>query len=240
MRKVNELFGKKVINQANGEAIAAVRDIVLSDDARRIVALVVGDGGWSKDEQVIRWSAIISVGDYVIVEGMAPFAAAGEDAEIAGLREHAHTITGKTVISSAGERVGTVGDMYFADSGEIAGYEIKQGMFGSNPILPATRVQAVGKDAIIVDSAELIDAEDFEQRRGEPRERVVGGVSGAYAPDLAAPTLGQPRDPALDEPGSLRALESDALPLPEAPFEPRLPRDAEPLDPAAGGRRDLG
>jgi sporulation protein YlmC with PRC-barrel domain len=198
MHKVNELYGKQVINQANGEGVAAVRDVVLSADAQRIVALVVGGGAWSSDEQAIRWDKIVSIGEYVIVESVEPFAATGEDMEIADLREQAHRITGKTVISSSGERVGTVGDMFFDDRGAIVGYEIKQGgMFGggSNPILPAKHVRSVGKDAVIADQAELID-HDAAEGHWNATERAVG------APDrLQAPTLDtQPRDIPRDLP----------------------------------------
>jgi sporulation protein YlmC with PRC-barrel domain len=199
MHKVNELYGKQVINQATGEGVAGVRDVVLSADAQRIVALVVGGGAWSSDEQVIRWDKIVSIGEYVIVESVEPFAATGKDMEIADLREQAHRITGKTVISSSGERVGTVGDMFFDDRGTIVGYEIKQGgMFGggSNPILPAQHVRSVGKDAVIADQAELIDQDAAEGHWNVGAERAV------RAPDrLQAPTLDTPRDlpPPADE-----------------------------------------
>ena len=89
MQKVNDLFGKQVINQSNGRRESTVRDVVLNNDGQRIVALVVGDGGWSNDEQVIHWEAIRAVGDYVIVEGLQPFASLDEDPEVVDLRKQA-------------------------------------------------------------------------------------------------------------------------------------------------------
>jgi sporulation protein YlmC with PRC-barrel domain len=204
MHKVNELYSKKVINQTNGEGVAAVSDIVLSADAQRIVALVVGGGAFSGDEQVIRWDKIISIGEYVIVDGVEPFAATGEDMKIADLREQAHQITGKVVISSSGERVGTVGDMFFDDGGRIVGYEIKQGGIfgGSNPILPAEFVHSVGKDAIIAERAELLDRDMAEEQWNAATERAVGAPDTLQAPTLDAPARDVPRDlppPIADE-----------------------------------------
>ena len=72
MKKVNDLFNKRVINQATGNPMDSVRDVVLSDDGRRIVALVVGGGSRSHDDQIIRWDSIISVGEDVIVDGRTP------------------------------------------------------------------------------------------------------------------------------------------------------------------------
>ena len=203
MNKVNELYGKKVINQSNGEGVAAVRDVVLSPDAQRIVALVVGGGTFSSDEQVIRWDKIVSIGEYVIVQSVEPFSATGEDMEVADLRDQAHRITGKTVISNDGERMGTVGDMFFDERGTIAGYEIKQGgVFGNsaNPILPARYVHSVGKDAVIADRAELVDREAFEAQTGTLDTREVGAPPSLHAPDMGVRRPADDLPPIEDDP----------------------------------------
>jgi uncharacterized protein YrrD len=208
MRKVNDLYGMQVINQSTGEKVASIRDVVLGEDARRIVALVVGDGMWASDERVVRWDTVMSVGDFVIVQGAAPFAAAADDPEIGELREQANRITGTMVVTSTGERLGSIGDMFFNNRGEIIGYSIKQGMMGGSddPFLPADQVQVVGKDAIIATSGELttmknVDLSDDvpqEPIPSELREHVVGGRREPM-PDIEAPRL--PRAPMPDDRG---------------------------------------
>lgn len=214
MHKVNDLYGKQVINQSTGERVAAVRDVVLDADARRIVALVVGDGMWSKEERVIRWDTITSIGDYVIAEGSQPFAVIDEDAEVADLRKQAHQITGTMIVSSTGERLGAAGDMFYDESGAIAGYAIKQGIMGNSddaPFLAAEQIQAVGKDAIIANvsdlaalhTAELLAAipeepsveESRNPARVEQRERVVGDPPEETRYDPVEPPADGPAKP---------------------------------------------
>jgi uncharacterized protein YrrD len=224
MRKVNDLYGKQVISQATGEKVASIRDIIMSEDVRRIVALVVGDGMWANDERAIRWDTVISVGDFVIVEGITPFAPVAEDAEIAELRKQSSQITGTMVVTTTGERLGTIGDMFFNNRGQIIGYSIKQGMIGSSddPFLPAEQVQVIGKDAVIATSSELttmknvdlsddISEEPNPSRRHEattrelptPTERQLRehalGESPEPAPDISAPRM--PHTPMPDDRG---------------------------------------
>src|SRR5262245_45718407 len=107
MHKVNDLFHKRVIDQNSGDAVATVRDVVLSADGQRIVALIINGGDRSHGEQVIRWDAVVSVGEYVVVDGAQPLSGVNEDPEVAELRQDAQQITGKAVMSTTGERLGT-------------------------------------------------------------------------------------------------------------------------------------
>lgn len=195
MQKVNELFGKRVIDLRSGNQIAAVRDVVLDSEMRRITALVIGDGGWGSKDRVLRWRELVGVGDFVVVDGEQPLALLSEDAEVRGLREAAETVTGKKVISASGEQIGTVDDIYYERSGAILGYELRRGMFGGHPALRAGDVRSVGKDAIIAESASLVAREELALARpaAEPlRERAAGEPLAAGRPAL---------DPALGEPG---------------------------------------
>ncbi|NJN18054.1 MAG: hypothetical protein HC822_18175 [Oscillochloris sp.] len=162
MQKINTLFGKRVIDCRSGNAVANVRDVVLDQDHRHIHTLVIGDGNWSGSERVVHWNDITGVGEFVVIDGMDQLIPVDEDAEVAELRASAEQITGKKVISTTGEQVGTVADLYFVADGTIAALEMKQGIFGSGPnLLRAEHVQAIGRDAIISDSAELLTHEQF-------------------------------------------------------------------------------
>src|SRR5690242_11330428 len=103
MQKINEIFGKEVINQTSGEKIATVHDVVLDRDLRQIVALLVRGGGLFSDTRVVRWNAVVSMGDVVVVRAE-PLPTLKEDAEVADLSEHANRITGTSVISDKGEQ----------------------------------------------------------------------------------------------------------------------------------------
>ncbi len=194
MQKINDLFGKRVINQATGDSIATVRDVVLSSDARSIIALVI-DGGRSAPNQVVRWNAVVSIGEFVIVDGTRPFMVIDEDTEVTELRQSSEQITGKTIISATGEKVGVVGDILFDPRGQLVGYTLKQGMFNNSQeaqILPAEYIRAIGKDAIIAESADLRSLSAFESsaaESGDVRERMRGDE--AYRSDTRT-TLNDP------------------------------------------------
>ncbi|NTU82436.1 MAG: hypothetical protein HGA45_24195 [Chloroflexales bacterium] len=168
MQKMNELFGKRVINQLTGDQIASVREVVLDSEARQIVALVLTSGR-SSDEQVVRMEHILGMGEFVVVDGTRPLQPSADDSEIVTLRQSAQQITGKKLMSVTGEQVGTVGDMYVGRGGAIVAFELKHGPFGgADPqVFRASDVQTVGKDAVIVRTPQpialsLLAAEETE------------------------------------------------------------------------------
>lgn len=178
-RHVNQLFGKRVIGGTTGEQIATVRDVVLSADSRRIVALVVGGGSLS-GERAVRWEAITGVGEYVVVANPEP-APLEDDDEVGELRRGAEKITDKKIISVTGEELGAVGDMVYDERGAIVGFVLKkQGLFGGSrqPVLRVEDVQAIGKDAIIAAHGDLVSPEAIGAQRD-----AGGADDGAAGPD---------------------------------------------------------
>lgn len=158
MRKANELIGKSIVNQATGERLATVRDLVFQPDARSVAAILVDSGGWFRDAQVIAWDAIVSIADVVMVRGDQPIQRASEAPQISDELRQDMQMTNTAIVSEAGERIGTVGDLFINEAGQVVGYEIKQGFvsdLGGRKFLPATNVKTVGKDALIADVADL-------------------------------------------------------------------------------------
>lgn len=190
MYRVNELLGKMAINQASGERIAPVRDVVLNGDVRSIVALIAGTGGLFSAEQVIPWSAIVSLGDVIVVDGASPLGTVKENTEVAGLRKQSFQITGAAVISAAGEKIGTVSDMMADTDGAILGFTVKQGLLANlmgTRFLPIEQVQTVGKDAIITTITELMSLREYTDM-GTP-------VASAPATETPAPETHVPSAP---------------------------------------------
>ncbi len=152
MRKANELFGKTIVAQASGERLTTVRDVILDRDARKVAALLVDGGGWFSSAKVVMWSNVISAGDVIIVQGADSITTVEQDSDLADLLSHPQRMTGTTLISAGGERIGTVGDLFINERGEVVGYEVKQGFIsdlGGRKFLPADTVQTIGQDAII-------------------------------------------------------------------------------------------
>lgn len=171
MRRAKELIGKTIIHQTTGDKVAVVHDVVFDAQARKVAALLISTGGWFHDTEVVPWSRVASVGDVVLVHGEGPVITTANAPEIASEISQDARITGTTIMSDTGERLGTVGDLFIDDAGQVVGFEVKQGFLGISgaKFLPAAQVQAVGKDAVIAHASELqADPSAITATAGQP------------------------------------------------------------------------
>ncbi|BBL79757.1 hypothetical protein RxyAA322_16110 [Rubrobacter xylanophilus] len=156
LHAVNGLFGKDVVVEDTGERRAKVEDVVFDGENRRVVALLVR-GGLFGGRDFVRWEEISGLGDVVVVRAGAEFPRLRDDPEIRELHKNSQTITGTAVIH-AGEKIGSVSDIFVDDSGAVAGYEVSRGLLSDlkgRRFLPVEQVEAAGKDAILARTAEL-------------------------------------------------------------------------------------
>lgn len=154
MRKAKELIGKRIIHQTTGAELASVQDVIFDASARRAVALLVERGGWFREARVVPWSAITGIGDVLMVAGEQPIVTASEVPETRD-EDREIRLTGLAVMSETGDRIGTVGDLYINDAGEVIGYEVKQGFMSATKFLFADSVRTIGRDAVIADTSQL-------------------------------------------------------------------------------------
>jgi uncharacterized protein YrrD len=176
MRKAKELIGKTIVHQATGNRLATVRDLVFDADARTIVALLVDQGGWFSDPHVVRWTAVVSAGDIIVVQGDTPIVPVSTAADVEKLLAPNMSLTDKAIISTEGQHIGTVGDLFINDAGEVVGYDVSRGLVSDlrgRLFLLASNVQAVGKDAVIATPTE--QATDTNAIDQQPKDRLSQG-----------------------------------------------------------------
>lgn len=158
MRKAKDLIGKSIVNQATGEQVASVRDILFDSSARHVAALVVDNGGWFRDARVVCWDSVASIGDVVMARGPSPVVIASEAPELKDELQGDVRVSGLPIMNEGGERIGTVGDLFIDDAGNVVGYEVSQGFVSDltgRKFLYAADVQTIGRDAVIAHAAEL-------------------------------------------------------------------------------------
>lgn len=163
MHSVNGLFGMEVVNESTGEKKAKVQDVVFDENSGNIVALLISGNRVLGGSRVVRWDLVSSLGDVVVVRDGEPVELK-EDVEVAGLSKQSHQITGTEIVTDGGEKVGSVGDVLVDDRGTVVGYEVKRGLIGGRGFLPVEKVRSAGRDAIIVEDADLPSMKDA--RRG--------------------------------------------------------------------------
>lgn len=173
MRKAKDLLDMAIVHQETGQALAYVRDLVFTPDGRRLAAIMVDTGGWFHDARVIPWSAVTRVGDVVMVTGD-PIVKAKDSPELAENLRHEVKISGTSIVTQTGERIGQVGDVFVADNGDVVGYEVSQGFLsdlGGRKFLAIRHVHNVGRDAVIADSDDLLSTrEGLEQAATAPEK----------------------------------------------------------------------
>lgn len=227
MRKANELFGKTIVAQSGGDRLATVRDVILDADARNVAALLVDSGGWFGKAKVVLWKDLISAGDVVIIPSADSITTVEQSSEVAALLDRPTRLTGTTLISENGERIGTVGDLFINDSGEVVGYEVKGGFIsnlGGRKFLPVDDIQAIGKDAIIASDGAITSVKQAALDESAAA-RALGNEESMPA-DLDSPEV------PISEIGSVAAPTSMAGSI-DAPIRPAEPADdtVPPRDP---------
>ena len=163
MYRINQLLGKTVINQATGERLASVDDVVLSEDSRLVIALLLKGNGLLAKPQVVRWGAVQSIADVIVVRAAEAFVPLNQDAMIADLHKRNNKITGLPLIGMDGQRVGTVRDIYIDLRGTVLGFEIDPGgVFAGHKFLPVAQMQTTGKDTMIASNTTMKSVKDAE------------------------------------------------------------------------------
>jgi len=197
MRKGRTVIGQDVYSLADGRRVQSVKDLIVSDDHDSIVALLVDEGGLLGTSTIVPIESVYRFGpDAVMVDTVASVVPASSDARVAVTLDRKASLLGTTVVTTEGERVGQIGDMYFDEaSGAILGYEVSGGVLGDvlrgASWLPRSSVEIIGPDAVIAspEAAEIVASQ-------------VGGVQGALE------SVGQPAMGADD--ASRPASEQDA------------------------------
>jgi uncharacterized protein YrrD len=79
-------------------------------------------------------------------------------------------IIGKPVVSAVtGARLGTVADLLLDDTGtSVVGFVLRDGWLDGEKVLLASALQALGRDAVVSRSSELIGAKEWHQRQATP------------------------------------------------------------------------
>ncbi len=154
-RKIRQMTGMPVISLESGAVLGKVKGAVVSPDERRITALVLEGKGLAKDQRVIPFERIRSVGEHAVtVERGGSVERAANLPAIARLMKDAPALLGAQVITEEGNLLGTVeGYSFNPSNGQIVSLELGgkglASMFKGQAILAAEQVVTVGKSTVV-------------------------------------------------------------------------------------------
>lgn len=174
MRKGKTVIGQGVYSLADGTRVQSVKDLLINEQNDAIIALLVDEGGLLGTSTVVPIEAVRVFGpSAVLIEDAQAVIAAANDPRVSDVLGRKVSLLGTRVISTEGEELGTIGDMYFDErSGQIQGYEVSGGRVGDvmrgTSYLSIDEIKVVGPDAVIATEG----AKDIVESQ-------VGGIAGA-------------------------------------------------------------
>lgn len=153
MRTFSLLRGLPVYEKNKGKKIGEVCDLNISSNGL-VKGLIVKKGRLFKKSHLINIDDVSSFGwDGVMIDDEQHIVALQNDPDYT--LNHQHRLQGKLVLTTEGEQLGILEDVYFMEEmGTIVGYEISDGFFSDitegKQVVKTSESPAIGEDAIIV------------------------------------------------------------------------------------------
>lgn len=156
MRTFSVLKGLSVISLHGGEEIGKVIDLLINKT--EIVGLIIDINGWFNHHLYVPLEKIYAVGqDAIIVEDKKKLAIYNKKQfPFYSLHNGSKNIFGKMLMSTEGEKLGLLEDVYFNEAlGNIVGYEVTDGFIADfkegKQVLKTTAPLTVGEDVLVID-----------------------------------------------------------------------------------------
>lgn len=158
VRKANDVIGLPVLSARSGEDCGIVRDVMFDDDWS-FQGMLVEVKALFRKKRFVPSSAIQAIGeDYVMIDNDQALRPIEETDRLNGIKSGTIAMSGKPVISSNGNFLGQIEDVFFeTEFGEIVGYELSDGMISD--IIEGRKAIKHEKDAKIAENAVILPSE---------------------------------------------------------------------------------
>lgn len=155
MVKGSELIHRLVISRDGGEEVGKVQDLVIDQKGSQVLGLLVDEKGWFHGAQVVRWPAIQSIGeDVLVIDSKTSVVKASEVPDMKDVFDRGNVFAGVQVRTTDGRDLGKFEAFYIDEkSGKIVGYELSGGSGRkkrSHSFLPTPASFEAGKDVAFV------------------------------------------------------------------------------------------
>lgn len=155
MRKSKQLLGLPVFSLEEGQQIGKVKGLVVDPAKKAVVALVIEEKGWTKEQKFIPFHLLHSVGeDAITVERTSALQKGASLPEIVRLARERLEVVGTRIVLENGTILGQV-DEFCIDlqTGEIVGLEFSEGVFSNvmqgRAYLDASFIRTLGRQVTV-------------------------------------------------------------------------------------------
>lgn len=156
MRTFSVLNGLSVISLHGGEEIGKVIDLLINKT--EIAGIIIDKKGWLNRHFYVPLEKIHAVGqDALVVEDKRTLTIYDKKQfPLSSLYSGLNNIAGKMLMSTEGEKLGLLEDVYFDEAlGSIVGYEVTDGFIADlkegKQVLKTTAPLIVGEDVLVID-----------------------------------------------------------------------------------------
>lgn len=155
MRKSKQLLSTPVISIEEGQQIGFVKGLLIDPSLKQVVALIIEQKGWFKEQKFIPFSKINSIGeDAITINRNSNAARESNLPNVVKLLKSNVKLTGARIVSENGTLLGYV-DEYYIDltSGQLVGIELTGKHLNSivqgKAFLDSNYIKNIGKEVII-------------------------------------------------------------------------------------------
>jgi len=155
MRKSKQFLSMPVIGLQEGRQIGSVKGLVVDPSLKQVVALIIEQKGWFKEQKYVDFNKVKSVGEDAVTIDQTSSAERGSSLpNIIKLLKDNIEIIGARIVTENGTLLGYA-DEYYVDmaSGQLVGLEFTDKFLSSvmhgKAFLDTNYVNTIGKDVIV-------------------------------------------------------------------------------------------
>lgn len=149
MFRASDLIGLPVLVGPDLRRIGRVKDVLVTNDGRRICGLAIDANGWFRPGRILDYRAIRAVGPTCLLADREALLDPSED------HHCGKQLLGKPILSSTGDEIGMMDDIHFHPStGNISALQISQGfvddLLDGKQVMQEPGALLLGKEAILM------------------------------------------------------------------------------------------
>jgi uncharacterized protein YrrD len=155
MKPSRKFISLPIISLQEGQQIGYVKGLILNAAKKSVAAIIVDPKGFFKDQRIIPYSRVISVGeDAITIDKESHVEKTSNIPELLDLTKEKLSIIGTKMITATGKTLGTAEEYYIdPTTGDITQIELSggklEGFFNGKALISAKYITTIGHDVII-------------------------------------------------------------------------------------------
>lgn len=186
MRKSRKFISMPIVSLEEGIGIGVVRNLVVDPVKMEITALVIDQRGWFREQKIIPYSKVRSIGnDAITIDRSSTVQRSVNLPEILKLLKERINPIGTKVVAENGTVLGLVDEYYInEETGKILTLEISgkflEALFKGKALLSSDYIRTIGADIIVAKEGAESALEKFDGGLQETIHNIKEGTSNLW------------------------------------------------------------